>query len=131
MTAGYVLELLKNILFTQTGLPHLSIKVVIMLGIALLFLYLAVAKEFEPLLLLPIGFGCLLANMPGSGMIGIVRQMDEMFEHVSRFFAVKVLLVAGFIVVVHHRIVLAEEEHLRGVFGQEYTDYCCRVRRYI
>ncbi len=42
-----------------------------------------------------------------------------------------VLLVAVFIIAVHHRIVLAEEEHLRGVFGREYTDYCGRVRRYL
>lgn len=42
-----------------------------------------------------------------------------------------VLLVSAFVIAVHHRIVLAEEEHLRGVFGQEYADYCCRVRRYL
>jgi protein-S-isoprenylcysteine O-methyltransferase Ste14 len=42
-----------------------------------------------------------------------------------------VLLVAAFVIAVHHRIVLAEEGHLRGVFGEEYTDYCHRVRRYL
>jgi protein-S-isoprenylcysteine O-methyltransferase Ste14 len=42
-----------------------------------------------------------------------------------------VLVVAVFVIAVHHRIVLAEEDHLRGVFGQEYTDYCGRVRRYV
>lgn len=43
-----------------------------------------------------------------------------------------ILLPAGvFVVVVHHRIVLAEEEHLRKTFGVEYTDYCGRVRRYL
>ncbi len=41
------------------------------------------------------------------------------------------LVVAAFVIAVHHRIVLAEEEHLRGVFGEEYEDYCCRVRRYL
>jgi protein-S-isoprenylcysteine O-methyltransferase Ste14 len=41
------------------------------------------------------------------------------------------LLLAGFIVVVHHRIVLAEEAHLRGAFGEDYVTYCRRVRRYI
>jgi sodium ion-translocating decarboxylase beta subunit len=70
MTAGYVLELLKHILFTQTGLPLLSIKVFIMLCIALFFLYLAVAKEFEPLLLLPIGFGIFLVNFPLAPLMG-------------------------------------------------------------
>lgn len=35
-----------------------------MLGISLVLIYLAIVKEFEPLLLLPIGFGALLANIP-------------------------------------------------------------------
>jgi protein-S-isoprenylcysteine O-methyltransferase Ste14 len=43
-----------------------------------------------------------------------------------------ILLLAGiFIVAVHHRIVLAEEEHLRRSFGEKYVDYCRRVRRYL
>jgi protein-S-isoprenylcysteine O-methyltransferase Ste14 len=42
-----------------------------------------------------------------------------------------ILLVAIFIVVVHHKIVLAEEEYLQKVFGNEYLAYCGRVRRYI
>jgi protein-S-isoprenylcysteine O-methyltransferase Ste14 len=41
------------------------------------------------------------------------------------------LLVAAFIVAVHHRIVLAEERHLRNAFGREYEEYCGRVRRYL
>lgn len=42
-----------------------------------------------------------------------------------------VLLVGVFVVVVHHRIILAEEQHLQKTFGQGYVDYCCRVRRYL
>jgi protein-S-isoprenylcysteine O-methyltransferase Ste14 len=42
-----------------------------------------------------------------------------------------VLLLVIFVVAVHHRIVLAEEQHLRKVFGKEYTDYCGHVRRYL
>lgn len=42
-----------------------------------------------------------------------------------------VLLLAVFVIAVHHKIVLAEEEHMRKVFGQEYVDYSRRVRRYI
>jgi len=43
-----------------------------------------------------------------------------------------VLFLAGvFVVAVHHKIVLAEEEHLRTAFGEEYTKYCGRVRRYL
>jgi protein-S-isoprenylcysteine O-methyltransferase Ste14 len=41
------------------------------------------------------------------------------------------LLVAIFVVVVHHRIVLAEEHYLRSAFGDEYVSYCRRVRRYL
>ena len=41
------------------------------------------------------------------------------------------LLVGIFIVAVHHKIVLAEEEHLRKAFGEEYVNYCGCVRRYL
>ena len=47
-----------------------------MLLIAAVLLYLAIAKEVEPLLLLPIGFGCLLVNIPLSDMMdkgGLLR----------------------------------------------------------
>jgi sodium ion-translocating decarboxylase beta subunit len=43
---------------------------VIMLAIAGVMLYLAIAKDVEPLLLLPIGFGCILANLPLSELMG-------------------------------------------------------------
>ena len=42
------------------------------------------------------------------------------------------LLVLGiFVVVVHHKIVLAEEQHLRTVFGDQYAEYYSHVRRYL
>lgn len=41
----------------------------VMLVVGCVLLYLAIVKEFEPLLLLPIGFGMILANLPGGGMI--------------------------------------------------------------
>ncbi|MBR4796897.1 MAG: sodium ion-translocating decarboxylase subunit beta, partial [Spirochaetia bacterium] len=40
----------------------------IMLAIGFLIVYLAVVKGFEPLLLIPIGFGTILVNIPGAGM---------------------------------------------------------------
>ena len=40
-------------------------------------------------------------------------------------------LIGTFIAVVHHEIILAEEQHLHGVFGDEYAEYCRRVRRYL
>ncbi len=42
-----------------------------------------------------------------------------------------VFVLAIFVVAVHHKIVLAEEQFLSGVFGEEYADYCRRVRRYL
>ena len=42
-----------------------------------------------------------------------------------------VLLVGVAVTAVHHRIVLAEEEHLRHTFGEAYLAYCRRVRRYL
>jgi len=42
-----------------------------------------------------------------------------------------VLLLALFIIGVHHAIVRGEERHLRNAFGREYNAYCARVRRYL
>jgi len=42
-----------------------------------------------------------------------------------------VILLGAFVIAVHHTIVLAEEDHLQTVFGQQYTEYCSRVRRYV
>jgi protein-S-isoprenylcysteine O-methyltransferase Ste14 len=41
------------------------------------------------------------------------------------------LLVGIFIVIVHHLIILAEEQYLRNAFGGEYDESCRRVRRYL
>ena len=41
----------------------------VMVAVALILLYLGIAKEYEPVLLVPIGFGCLLANIPLTGMV--------------------------------------------------------------
>lgn len=49
------------------GLPY-GVGQAIMIVVCLVLLYLAIVKGFEPLLLLPIGFGGLLANMPYSGV---------------------------------------------------------------
>ena len=43
-------------------------KCAVMLLISFLLLYLAIVKQFEPLLLMPIAFGMLLTNLPGAGM---------------------------------------------------------------
>ncbi|MGD8520377.1 MAG: sodium ion-translocating decarboxylase subunit beta [Desulfobacterales bacterium] len=70
MSWDYVLELITNILVTQTGIPNLIFKQVIMMLVAFFFLYLAVAKRYEPLLLVPIGFGIFLVNFPLAPLMG-------------------------------------------------------------
>ena len=74
MTWGYISELILSILYTQTGVPNLDVKQVLILLIALLFIYLAVGKKFEPLLLLPIGFGIFLVNFPLVPLMGYTEQ---------------------------------------------------------
>ncbi len=53
----------------STGLSALTWGNVVMLAVACALIYLAIAKGFEPLLLLPIGFGCLVANLPLTGIM--------------------------------------------------------------
>lgn len=65
-----MIETISN-LITSSGLYNLSIKDLIVIGIALLLIYLAVAKEYEPYLLIPIAFGMLLANLPLTGIMDI------------------------------------------------------------
>ncbi len=50
------------------GLANFTPGNALMILVGLILVYLAVAKEYEPVLLLPIGFGCILANIPLSGM---------------------------------------------------------------
>lgn len=53
-------------LWLGSGLANLTFPTFVMLSISCLLIYLAISKSFEPLILLPIGFGGLLANIPGS-----------------------------------------------------------------
>jgi len=54
-------------LWFETGIANLGIGQLCMIGVGVLLLFLAIAKGFEPLLLLPIGFGAILANIPNAG----------------------------------------------------------------
>lgn len=58
-----------NELILNSGLFNLTIKELIVIALALVLIYLAVAKEYEPYLLIPIGFGMLLANLPLAGLM--------------------------------------------------------------
>ncbi len=55
-------------LLEQSGIANLSIGNLVMFVIAGILIYLAITKEYEPLLLIPIGFGAILANLPLSKM---------------------------------------------------------------
>jgi oxaloacetate decarboxylase beta subunit len=51
------------------GLLALRWQDILMMGVGGLLIYLAIAKEYEPVLLLPIGIGCIIGNLPLSAMI--------------------------------------------------------------
>lgn len=55
------------ILWESTSLPHFEAGQLVMMAVGLGLLYLAIVRKFEPLLLLPIGFGALLTNIPLAG----------------------------------------------------------------
>ncbi len=77
--------------FHLTGFVHLTWQMVVMWGVVATLLYLAVYKGFEPLLLVPIAFGALLANLPTQGLVnepsGVLRS-----EVVGRVVEWKVVL---------------------------------------
>jgi len=50
------------------GLAGLTLGHVLMASVGLVLIYLAIRRQYEPLLLLPIGVGCILANIPATGM---------------------------------------------------------------
>jgi len=52
-------------LLDQTGAAHLSLGNLVMIAIGATMIYLAIAKHYEPLLLIGIGFSCIVANVPG------------------------------------------------------------------
>jgi oxaloacetate decarboxylase beta subunit len=56
-------------LITNTGFLSITPGQMLMMLISFVLLYLAIVKKFEPLLLLPIAFGMLLANLPNTGLM--------------------------------------------------------------
>ena len=53
--------------WTDSGFSNLTWENCVMILVGLVLLYLAIAKDYEPLLLLPIAFGCIMANFPNTG----------------------------------------------------------------
>ncbi|MCS2608433.1 sodium ion-translocating decarboxylase subunit beta [Halomonas dongshanensis] len=65
-------------LWEGSGLYNLELDQAVMIAVALLLLYLAIYKKFEPLLLVPIGFGGILANIPEAGLA--LSALDQAIE---------------------------------------------------
>ncbi len=66
-------------LLGQSGFAHLSLGHLVMFVVAGVLIYLAIVKQYEPLLLIPIGFGAILANLPlaemgsyGEGIMSLI-----------------------------------------------------------
>lgn len=87
-----VIEIIREIISSQMGFFHFHYGQYfpvplepIMWLIGLFFIYLAVAKEYEPLLLLPIGFGIFIVNFPLAPLMGFdqdgKRQLFNIFYH--------------------------------------------------
>jgi oxaloacetate decarboxylase beta subunit len=55
-------------LLEQTGLTQLTLGNVVMMAVGATLVYLALAKKYEPFLLIGIGFACIVANVPGSDL---------------------------------------------------------------
>lgn len=65
MEGGFFNFLIDNInqFFGYTAFAHVTLGHIIMICIGLIFIYLAIAKDYEPMLLVPIGFGILIGNI--------------------------------------------------------------------
>jgi oxaloacetate decarboxylase beta subunit len=59
-----------------TGFSLISWQMVVMWAVVLVLFYFAIYKKFEPLLLVPIAFGALVANLPTRGIISFQQQAD-------------------------------------------------------
>ena len=68
--------------FNSSGFMALDFGSIVMIGIACLFLYLAIAKGYEPYLLIPISFGMLLANLPLAGLMDQGGLLNLLYEGV-------------------------------------------------
>ena len=68
--------------FSSSGFMALNFGTIVMIGIACLFLYLAIAKGYEPYLLIPISFGMLLSNLPLAGLMDEGGLLNILYEGV-------------------------------------------------
>jgi len=76
--------------FFETGLQHFYWGNGLMLLIGVALIYLGISKKMEPLLLLPIGFGILLVNLPIGGLMDYELQITSQAEMPSRVISIEV-----------------------------------------
>jgi sodium ion-translocating decarboxylase beta subunit len=83
MTVDEILDMLYGTLHT-TGVYNFQWNIVVMWCVGCLFIYLAIVKKYEPLLLLPIGFGIFIVNFPLVPLMGYSHghaQLLQVFYH--------------------------------------------------
>jgi carboxybiotin decarboxylase len=79
------MEAISEIL-SLTGVPHITWRMLVMWGVVCVLFYLGVGRKFEPLLLVPIAFGALLANLPTEGLINapVGDHAGGLFYYISK-----------------------------------------------
>jgi len=71
--------------FQTTGFPTMTWQHVVMWAIGGFFLYMAIVKDFEPLLLLPIGFGIFLVNFPNTPLFGYQEGHPQLLQFFYKY----------------------------------------------
>ena len=70
--------------FLVDGIMSITWQQAVMYVVGLVLIWLAIKKQYEPALLLPMGFGAILVNLPSSGVINPVRRgRDERYHSVA------------------------------------------------
>ena len=67
-------------LLKSSGYATMTWQQLVMLVISFILMYLAIVKQFEPLLLLPISFGIFMSNLPHSGTFEYFYQLDHWYD---------------------------------------------------
>lgn len=84
MSLNELLDLLIGTLQT-TGFIYVGWKVLIMWAIGLFLLYMGIAKNFEPNLLVPIGFGIFLVNFPNTPLFGYTEGHPQLLQFMYKY----------------------------------------------
>lgn len=77
MSADTILSLLQGVF---SGISGLTWQYAVMIAVGIALIYLGVRYEFEPLLLVPIGFGCILVNLPLTGLMAEGGLLKHLYD---------------------------------------------------